>query len=57
VDKAINHSFNSYKFNQFKKTSSNGSGSPWRGVFNYPFPFPSGEAIRRHEARGWLTLR
>jgi len=28
-----------------------GSGSPWRGDFDLPFPFPFGEAIRRHEAR------
>ena len=25
--------------------------------FEHPFPFPCGEAIRRHVARGWITLR
>ncbi|WP_238582577.1 hypothetical protein, partial [Legionella pneumophila] len=40
-----------------KKTSPNGSGVPLRGFLNPPSRSPCGEAIRRHGARGWLTLR
>jgi len=32
-------------------------GCAYGAFLNSPFPFPCGEAIRRHGARGWLPLR
>jgi len=35
-----------------KRTSPTAQKCPLQGLFLPPFPFPSGEAIRRHVARG-----